>query len=99
MSFYCPWQKQANFRVDQSQCSCWSTTQKLFSAEEIAESGLAARVVEAQEKAIQAVERAADSFREFGVPREVFGDLLDVQVALQAKAIKAAMGKRRRVSA
>lgn len=33
--------------------------QKLFSAEEIAESGLAARVVEAQEKAIQAVERAA----------------------------------------
>ena len=56
-------------------------------------------MVEAQEKAIQAVERAADSFREFGVPREVFGDLLDVQVALQAKAIKAAMGKRRRVSA
>ncbi len=67
--------------------------QRLYSAEEIAESGLAARVVDAQERAIRAIEGAAGSLREFGVPREAVGDLLDAHVALHAKSMKAAMGK------
>jgi hypothetical protein len=66
---------------------------KLCSAEEIADSGLAARVVEAQERAIRAIEWAANSLKEFRVPREAVRDLLEAHVALHAKTMKAAMDK------
>ena len=67
--------------------------QKLFSAEEIGESGLAGRVVEAQERAIRAIESAALTLRDYGVPREAVAALLDAHVALHAKAMAAASSK------
>ncbi len=65
--------------------------QKLFSAEELAESGVAARVLAAQERASSAIESAASSLQEFGVPREAVAELLDAHISLHAKVLKALM--------
>lgn len=62
---------------------------KLFSAEEIAESGLAARVLDAQEKATAAIELAASSLSIFQVPREEIRKLLDTQLTKRASELKA----------
>jgi hypothetical protein len=65
--------------------------QKLYSAEELAESGLAGRVLEAQERASSAIESAARSLQEFSVPREAVAELLDAHISLHAKVLKALM--------
>ena len=65
--------------------------QKLYSAEELAESGLAGRVLEAQERASSAIENAARSLQEFSVPREAVAELLDVHISLHSKVLKAIM--------
>jgi len=62
---------------------------KLFSAEEIADSGLAARVLDAQEKATAAIELAASSLSIFQVPREEIRKLLDTQLSKRASELKA----------
>lgn len=67
--------------------------QKLYSAEELAESGLAARVLGAQERAIATVERATRSLEEFEIPRAAVAELVEAHVLLHAKALKAAMGR------
>lgn len=66
---------------------------KLFSAEELGESGLAARIMEAQEQAIQSIESAHFHLKAFGVPREAVNDLLDAHVALHARALKAILAR------
>ena len=67
--------------------------QKLYSADELVESGLTARVLEAQEKAVAAINWVADSLKPFGVPREAVRDLVDAHVALHAKALKAIVAR------
>ncbi|MGA3126171.1 MAG: hypothetical protein ABSD13_05615 [Candidatus Korobacteraceae bacterium] len=64
---------------------------KLLSSGEIAEAGLSARVLDAQERAISAIEWATDSLKEFRVPREAISDLLESHLALYAASIKAAI--------
>ncbi|MGH9556253.1 MAG: hypothetical protein ACRD2Y_10565 [Terriglobales bacterium] len=66
--------------------------QKLYSAEELAESGLATRIMEAQKKAGRAIDNATYELRDYGVPREAVRDLVDAHIALHAKALKAATG-------
>ena len=61
---------------------------KLFSAEEIAECGLAARMFEAQQKATAAIELATSSLALFQVPREDIRKLLDAQVSRRASELK-----------
>ncbi len=63
--------------------------QKLHSAQELRESGLAARVLDAQEQASVAIDRATRALRPFGVPREAVRDLVEANIALHAKALKA----------
>lgn len=63
--------------------------QKLYSAEEVAESGLAARVLDAQEKVVSAIDSAASTLREYGVPREAVRELVDAHISLHAKAMRA----------
>jgi hypothetical protein len=67
--------------------------QKLYSAEELAESGLVTRILNARKKAGLAIDRATYELQEFGVPREAVRDLVDAQVAFHAKALKAAAGR------
>jgi hypothetical protein len=55
---------------------------KLLSSEEIAEAGLSARVLDAQERAIAAIDSATKSLREFGVPREAVRELLESHLVL-----------------
>jgi enoyl-CoA hydratase/carnithine racemase len=62
--------------------------QKLFSAEELAESGLAARVLEAQERAISAIESATRALAEFAVPRCSIEQLVDLTVEAHARELK-----------
>jgi hypothetical protein len=64
---------------------------KLLSSEEIAEAGLSARVLDAQERAIAAIDSATKSLREFGVPREAVRELLESHLALHACSLKAAI--------
>jgi hypothetical protein len=64
---------------------------KLLSSEEIAEAGLSARVLDAQERAIAAIDSATKSLREFGVPREAVRELLESHLALHACCLKAAI--------
>ncbi len=64
---------------------------KLLSSDEIAEAGLAARVLNAQERAIAAIDWAARSLEDFQVPREAIRDLLESHLALHASALKAAI--------
>jgi hypothetical protein len=64
---------------------------KLLSSEEIAEAGLSARVLDAQERAISAIDWATRSLEEFRVPREAVRDLLESHLALYASSIKAAI--------
>jgi hypothetical protein len=66
---------------------------KLFSAEELGESGLTARVMEAQERAIHSIESAHSYLKSFGVHREAVSDLLDAHVALHARALKAILAR------
>lgn len=66
--------------------------QKLYSAEEIVESGLAARVLDAQKKARRAISDAEYALHSFGVPREAIRDLVEAHIALHAKALRAAEG-------
>ena len=61
---------------------------KLFSAEEIAESGLAARVLDAQEKATAAIEGATTWLSPFEIPREEVRRLLDAQLGKRASELK-----------
>ena len=61
---------------------------KLFSAEEIAESGLAARVLDAQEKATAAIEGATTWLSPFRVPREEVRKLLEAQLSKRAAEVK-----------
>jgi hypothetical protein len=61
---------------------------KLFSAEEIAESGLAARVLGAQEKATAAIEGATTWLSPFHVPREEVRKLLEAQLSKRASEVK-----------
>ncbi len=64
---------------------------KLLSSEEIAEAGLSARVLDAQERAISAIDWAVRALEEFRVPREAVRDLLESHLALYASSIKAAI--------
>ena len=64
---------------------------KLLSSEEIEEAGLAARVLDAQERAVSAIEWATESLEDFRVPREAVRELLESHLALYASSIKAAI--------
>lgn len=61
---------------------------KLFSAEEIAESGLAARVLDAQQRANAAIELATLALLVFQVPREEVRKLLDAHLSARAAELK-----------
>ena len=61
---------------------------KLFSAQEIAESGLAARVLDAQEKAAAAIEGATQWLSTFEIRREEVRRLLDAQLGKRASELK-----------
>ncbi len=62
---------------------------KLLSCEEIAEAGLSARVLDAQERAVVAIDGATRWLEGFRVPREAIRDLLESHVALYASSLKA----------
>jgi hypothetical protein len=61
---------------------------KLLSAEEIVESGLTARVLEAQEKASAAVDGATSWLAIFEVQKEEVRKLVDAQLAKRASELK-----------
>jgi len=67
--------------------------QTLFSAEEIAESGLAPRILDAQEIAVWSIKSAADTLAKFGVPLEAVRDLVEAHIALHARATVAALAQ------
>ena len=62
--------------------------QQLLSAEEVGEAGLAARVVDAQERAIAAVDSAISCLKEFGISRDEIVSLLEAHITSHAKSIK-----------
>jgi hypothetical protein len=64
---------------------------KLLSSEEVAEAGLSARVLDAQERAIAAIDWATRALEDFRVPREAVRDLLESHLALYAASLKAAV--------
>lgn len=59
--------------------------QKLYSAEELAESGLAARVLDAQQALRSAIDSAAFTLRGFGITTEAIRQLVENQIATQAR--------------
>ena len=65
--------------------------QKLYSADEIAESGLTARMLDAQARVTAAIESAATSLKEFGVSREAIRELVDLHVAIHSKTLGRAL--------
>lgn len=65
---------------------------KLYSHEEIEESGLAARVAKAQEIAIADLDRAASSLKEYGVRRDDIRHLMETAISDHAKTITRALG-------
>lgn len=69
--------------------------QKLYSAEEIADSGLAARVAEAQQKSASDLNSAMLSLSRYGIPREVIRDLIDAHVSLHANATRSSEAQTR----
>lgn len=78
--------------IDATALDCLAV-QALFSADEIAASGLAARVLDAQETAIEAIKGATMCLSEFSVPREAVRELVEAHVALYARATLAAISK------
>jgi hypothetical protein len=64
---------------------------KLLSSEEIADAGLSARVLDAQESAIAVIDSVTTSLRKYGVPREAVRDLLESHLTLHACSLKAAL--------
>ncbi len=79
--------KMADIPVDAGFLDTLAMT-KLFSAEEIAESGLAARVLDAQEKATAAIDGATTWLLPFEIPREEVRRLLDAQLGKRASELK-----------
>jgi hypothetical protein len=66
---------------------------KLYSADELADSGLAARVVEAQEFATSRINSAFNYLQELGVTRDEILQLVDQHVTSRAKVLKAVAGQ------
>lgn len=62
--------------------------QKLYSAEEIAESGLAARVVDAQAFAAKHIDGALVYLAPFGITRDEIVRLIDERITTRARLIK-----------
>jgi hypothetical protein len=62
---------------------------KLLSSEEINEAGLSARVLDAQERAIAAIDFATRALEDFRIPREAVRSLLESHLALHAASLRA----------